>query len=179
MKWTPIDPTEHDVIVVAGQSNGASLLWWGHPRFANVAVSGSSMASWAKGDASGRYATITDYITAQTTDRRAVLYWVHGEYDAQAEVDANAYESAFGAFIDNLVSDLSSYAFRCVVSYINGNGTRTYVSTVRTAQETVVAARAYMVGVDNDDLSLTDGVHYDVADVNTRRDRMDAAKDTI
>lgn len=91
---------------------------------------------------------------------RTVLMWWQGESDAASELQSDAYQSRLEDFIDWIEARDWCQDPTWIVGLLNSANPRTYTATVRTAQETVVAARANCLGFDTDPYPLTDGDHY-------------------
>lgn len=94
------------------------------------------------------------------SDYRTVFLWIQGESDASSELQADAYQSRLGAFIDWIEArewcqDPSWFVFR-----LNAANPRAFTATVRTAQDAVIAARSNVLRFDTDGYALTDGDHY-------------------
>lgn len=117
-----------------------------------------------------------------------LVAWVQGESDAGTEAHANAYQTNLGNFIDSLTTDVDEVSSTTpwYIVYLNDYWdplasnpvSRTYYSTVRSAQEAVVAARSNVYGVsmdDNEELQSGDEIHYTGAGRVTMGQRVGSA----
>jgi PKD repeat protein len=101
------------------------------------------------------------------------IVWIQGETDAITTGPASAYESNFTTFIANVRSTYPNVPF--VFNRLSSSNTGTFVGTVRTAQTDVDANVALTSMVDCDDLTLTDGQHFNANGYVTLGERLGLA----
>ena len=173
---TAADRTQDAFYTVGmGQSNMVQMYRWGYEEFGNVAINGSGTDEWYQG--STYYDALeADILTNCPADRPLCIYVSNGEDEAQTAPRAALYLSEMQAIIAALESDLPNHTFTWVFELLHASGTRSETATVRAAQETLIAADANAYSSDHDDLTLSDGVHYQDSDLNTRRARLDAVR---
>jgi hypothetical protein len=95
-----------------------------------------------------------------TSGRRLAAVVVSlGTNDAADTTQASAFQANMAAFRAAVTADFGA-ATPIVWIKTNTNTTNTFTSTVRTGQ-VAAAADSSIILVDNDDLSLTDGLHYE------------------
>lgn len=100
---------------------------------------------------------------AATAGARPWVLWIQGEEDASDLTNANAYEANLRESCRQWVRYFGP-GTRIIIVYLHNDCTRTYRSTVRAAQEAVVAEwEGRVFGLDPTPLcTMTgDGVHYD------------------
>ncbi len=156
-----------------GGANAYNLAFWNdcpQERYGSISIAGSAWENYLPGTPG--FNGLLDAIVVRPPGDTDIIF-VHGEEDAQDEDAANAYEDRWLEVIDEVASRLSGYTFRWFCEYINSSNTSTYASTVRTAQENVVAARSNVFAHSNSDaLPLTLNT-YDSGDRATRQGFMD------
>lgn len=159
-----------------GQSNGVNKYVWGFEEMGNLCVNGAGTDEFQKGGA--YYEAIKDDILANASPSKPLYFYVsNGEDEAQTVPRAALYQSEMETIISDMESDLSAYTVTWIFELLHASGTRPETATVRAAQDAIVAADANVFGSNHDDLTLSDGVHYQTADLNARRRRMDGIRD--
>ncbi len=154
--------------VCTGQSNGEGLFTEraNAPNALNFgfdledqAHGASSLAvDWYDGS-TNRNNLITE-ISQYPAGARVVALWIQGEADAAVEADANAYETNLGSFIDDVELDTGRSDIYWIMTGPHPDGSPTYRATVRTATQTVCAARSNCTFVDISSYTLDDSVHW-------------------
>lgn len=152
-------------------------------KFAISKFNGSGYSLAVEWNPNGTYPTGTNffdqwlaYMAASETELSgyiAAIVWIQGEADAEDAGEAAAYEANLTAFIATVRETYPNIPF--VISYLHASGSGAHSATVRTAQENVVAAMAQVSGVDVDDLTLADGLHFDADSYVLLGDRLAAA----
>jgi lysophospholipase L1-like esterase len=135
------------------------------PLMAVMAVSGSTLATewlptstYPAAGAGNLYNLFVARMRALGTVRAITVHL--GTNDASTAPMSSAFQSNMTAFLAALRADFSA---GLVVAWVktNVNGSGAFTSTVRAAQVAVAAGDPNLLLIDNDDIALTDGFHFD------------------
>jgi lysophospholipase L1-like esterase len=137
------------------------------PTLVKFAINGTTAAQYATGStypSSGgnlmtRLKAYLDARIAQTGKALAAVVISLGTNDASDATAASNYETNLTDIIDELRTTYGS-SLVVLIPKVNSGCTNTHTNTVRAAQVSYVAGDALAFLIENDDLSLTDGLHY-------------------
>jgi PKD repeat protein len=146
---------------------------------AKMAINGSSLAlNWLP---SVTYPTSGDtlftqfvaYLQEAETElegRLAAIHWVQGEADAGNATHAANYQANLTAFVEALRVYWPGIPF--VFNQLHASASPAHTATVRTQQAAFAAAVPNVAMVNVDDLTLTDGLHFDADSYVTLGNRL-------
>jgi len=142
---------------------------------------GTGMVSWEPDRVVGArlYQRMFEFLAARQAELRPInsvraLIWIQGEADAKNVNHAAWYESRLTEFIAAVRADIRD-ALPVVLTQLHAEADYPYCDVVRAAQVAIAADDDLVTLINNDDLTLTDGAHYDSASYVTMGERIAAA----